>query len=150
MAELFVENVITYNGMWRRTQNNLLAVVHEDLNRPFVKRNYTSFCYYVESLFTRVPLQYALNNNKKYFAWDDDFCKQLDGAAVGSTVITNLFMEALERHVLQSDALKLYIWFRYAVDDTFFIWRHGDDDLKNWLDHLKKCSMMPQTKIWHL
>jgi hypothetical protein len=52
-----------------------------------------------------------------------------------SPVIANFYMEDFEEMVLDRTPHKPLCWFRY-VDDTFVIWPHGPDRLKDFLDHL--------------
>jgi hypothetical protein len=62
----------------------------------------------------------------------------MDGVAMGSPlppVIANFYMEDYEREALESAPLKPCCWFCY-VDDTFVIWPHGPDKLKDFLCHL--------------
>ena len=47
----------------------------------------------------------------------------------------NLFMSKLETDMLNSYQLKPKIWLRY-IDDIFFIWEHGEEELTKWLEHL--------------
>ena len=48
---------------------------------------------------------------------------------------TNIFMEHFETNALDTYPLKPVAWFRF-VDDTFIVWRHGKDELENFLNHL--------------
>jgi hypothetical protein len=52
-----------------------------------------------------------------------------------SPVIANFYMEDYKNVMLKSAPLKPRRWFRY-VDDTFVIWPHGPDKLKDFLHHL--------------
>jgi hypothetical protein len=52
-----------------------------------------------------------------------------------STVISNSYMEVYEKAALESAPLKPRCWFRY-VGDTFVIWQHGPDKLKDFIHHL--------------
>jgi hypothetical protein len=44
-------------------------------------------------------------------------------------------MEDYEKEAFESAALKPHCWFHY-VDDTFIIWLHGQEKLKDFLHHL--------------
>ena len=46
-----------------------------------------------------------------------------------------IFMDELETRFLESQSLQPLVWFRY-IDDIFFIWTHGKDKLKKFLDDL--------------
>ena len=47
----------------------------------------------------------------------------------------NLFMKDLENKILSQYRLKPSVWLRY-IDDIFFIWDYGEDELKKWLKYL--------------
>jgi hypothetical protein len=52
-----------------------------------------------------------------------------------SLVIANFYMEVFEEMVLDRAPHMPLCWFHY-VDDTFVIWPHGPDRLRDFLDHL--------------
>jgi len=52
-----------------------------------------------------------------------------------SPVIANFFMEDFEKKAIEQATHKPVCWFRY-VDDTFVIWSHGQEKLKDFLNHL--------------
>ena len=109
----------------------------------------------VVSLFTMVPINEALLYIRQnftdditalfehcltttYFQWNQDFYEQIDGVAMGSPlspVIANFFMEKFEQQALEATDYKPICWFRY-VDDTFVVWSHGEEKLKNFLHFL--------------
>ena len=109
------------------------------------------------SLFTNVPIvdslellsyhfeDYVLALFKHvltstYFCFDGQFYEQTDKVAMGSPlslVIANFFMEDLERKAIDQATHKPVCWFRY-VDDTFIIWSHGQEKLKEFLNHLSE------------
>jgi hypothetical protein len=113
----------------------------------------------VESLFTNIPIDGAVNTIKEltkkglpkdftkmaefclqnsYFQWNGKFYKQLEGTAMGSPlspVVANLFMEDFEREALASCPKQPKLFVRY-VDDTFIIWQHGEGELINFLNHM--------------
>ncbi|XP_020297813.1 uncharacterized protein LOC109862232 [Pseudomyrmex gracilis] len=75
-----------------------------------------------------------------YFTYNNQFYKQITGAAMGSPIspiIANIFMEHFESQAIKKAPLKSQTWFRY-VDDTFVIWQHGERELYNFLDFLNK------------
>ena len=44
-------------------------------------------------------------------------------------------MSDLETKFLESQHLQALVWLRY-IDDIFFIWNHGEESLKKFLDEL--------------
>ena len=46
-------------------------------------------------------------------------------------------MAELEEEILREVELKPYLWWRY-IDDIFFIWEHGEEKLKKFIDALNK------------
>lgn len=52
-----------------------------------------------------------------------------------SPVMINFFMEHFEKAALKPARYKPTHWYRY-VDGTFIVWPHGDDKLKDFMDHL--------------
>ena len=48
-----------------------------------------------------------------------------------------LFMAELEEKILSSSPLQPMVWWRY-IDDIFFLWEHGEENLNLFLDHLNK------------
>jgi hypothetical protein len=72
-----------------------------------------------------------------YFTFSGQFCGQTDSMAMGSPlspVIANFYVEDYEKAALESAPLEPRCWFRYV--DTFVIWKHGPDKLKDFLHHL--------------
>ena len=49
-----------------------------------------------------------------------------------------LFMADLEERLLDSYHLKPRLWMRY-IDDIFFVWEHGEEQLQEWFGHLNGC-----------
>ena len=74
-----------------------------------------------------------------YFEFQEDFYKQVDGAAMASpnsSVIDNFYMEKnVWGGSLDTTADQPSLWLRY-VDDTYVIWPHGPDKLKVFHSHL--------------
>ena len=46
-------------------------------------------------------------------------------------------MAELEQEILREVELKPYLWWRY-IDDVFFIWEHGEEKLKEFINVLNK------------
>jgi hypothetical protein len=102
----------------------------------------------IVSLFTKVPIRETMDLlgrhfeedvlTTSYFTFNGQFYGQTDGVAMGSPlspVIANFYMEDYEKAALESAPLKPRCWFRYG-DDTFVIWQHGPDKLKDFLYHV--------------
>jgi hypothetical protein len=73
-----------------------------------------------------------------YFSLKGQFYEQIDGVAMGSPLspfIAKFYMEDFEERALYFALHKPLCWFRY-VEDTFVIWSHGPDKLKDFLNHL--------------
>ena len=47
-------------------------------------------------------------------------------------------MPDLEKRILEDIELQSCLWWRY-VDDVFFIWEHGEDSLKHFIETLNAC-----------
>lgn len=54
-----------------------------------------------------------------------------------SPVVANIFMEALEDRALSSFTHQPRMWVRY-VDDTFVIWPHSQEALRDFHNHLNQ------------
>ena len=66
--------------------------------------------------------------------------KQIQGTARGtkfSPPYSILFMAELEEEISRGVELKPYLWWWY-IDDIFFIWEHGEEKLKEFIDVLNK------------
>ena len=50
-------------------------------------------------------------------------------------LLANLFMIRLEERLLEASPDKPLIWMRF-IDDVFFIWMHGEEKLKSFINHL--------------
>jgi len=73
-----------------------------------------------------------------YFYFNGQYYEQTDGVAMGSLfslVIANFYMEDFENRALQLATYRPTCWYRY-VDDTFVIWLHGLDRLREFLQHI--------------
>ena len=56
-----------------------------------------------------------------------------------SPIVVNLFMEKFEKKALESYPLKPKFWIRF-IDNTNVNWPHGEEELKNFLDHPNSIS----------
>jgi hypothetical protein len=73
-----------------------------------------------------------------YFMYDGAFYDQNDVVAMGSPlapVIASYYMEHFEQQAISRAPRKPIHWYRY-VDDTFVVWPHGEEELREFLDHL--------------
>ena len=55
-------------------------------------------------------------------------------------------MDKVETGFLESQKLKPMVWFRY-IDDIFFVWTHGEQELQRFLQELNKTH--PNLKFTH-
>jgi hypothetical protein len=61
-----------------------------------------------------------------------------------SPIVSNIFMEHLEKLALDSAQHKPSLWPRY-VEDIFVVWPHGPERLQNFLSHLN--SLRPSIQF---
>ena len=81
------------------------------------------------------------------FVFESKTIRQKRGTAIGTKFAppySILFMAELEENVLENAELKPYLWWRY-IDDIFFLWEHGEEKLKEFIDELNK--MHPTIKF---
>jgi len=75
-----------------------------------------------------------------YFGFDGQFYEQTDGVAMASPhspLIAIFFMEDFENKSIEQATCKPVCWFRYIlVDDTFIIWPHGQEKLREILNRV--------------
>ena len=72
-----------------------------------------------------------LKNNS--FNFNEKTLKQKRGTAIGTKFAppySTLFMVELEEEILEKVDNKPNLWWRY-IDDIFFIWKHGEEKLRN-------------------
>ena len=78
---------------------------------------------------------------------------QIGGTAMGTKVAplyANLFMRKHEETLLANYPLKPKKWLRY-IDDIFFIWEHGEQELQKWASYLNDChNTIKFTMEWSL
>ena len=73
---------------------------------------------------------------KNIFEFDEKTFKQKHGTAIGTNFASPyaiLFMADFEKKMLESFEKKPMIWWRY-IDDKFFIWEHGEESLKAFIE----------------
>ena len=91
--------------------------------------------------------EFVLKNN--YFEFNGKVKQQLCGTAIGTKFAPPydyIFMDQVETEFLESQVYKPLVWFRY-IDDVFFIWTHGQEKLRLFLEDLNKCH--PNIKFIH-
>ena len=49
-------------------------------------------------------------------------------------------MAELEEEILRKAEFKPYLWWRY-IDDIFFLWEHGEEKLKSFIDNINKMHL---------
>ena len=79
---------------------------------------------------------FALTNN--YFEFGQKVFHQISGTTIG-TKFACIFMDKFERNYLKTQILQPFVWFRY-IDDVFFIWTHGKEELENFMKELNSFS----------
>ena len=82
--------------------------------------------------------EFLLRNN--YLEFNEKFCKQISGTAIGTKFAPPyicIFMDEMETSFLKTQQLQLFIWLRY-IDDIFFIWTHGEEQLDLFLKDLNE------------
>ena len=87
----------------------------------------------------------VLKNN--IFEFSDKSSKQIRGMAICTKFAPPyavLFMVALEEKILSKVKKKPSIWWRY-IDDIFFIWEHGEESLKEFVNEIN--SFHPTIKF---
>jgi hypothetical protein len=80
-----------------------------------------------------------------YFTFNGQLYRQTDGVAMGSLlcpVQANFYMEGYKKVALEFAPLKPIWWFCYV--DTFIIWPHGPDKLKDFLHQLNSIHQSTQ------
>ena len=80
----------------------------------------------------------VLKNN--IFTFKEKTLKQKRGTAIGTKFAppySILFMAELEEEILREIELNPYLRWRY-IDDIFFLWEHGEEKLKEFIEHLNE------------
>ena len=80
------------------------------------------------------------------FKFGKNTLKQTSGTPIRTkfgTPYSILFMAELEEEILRKAEFKPYLWWRY--DDIFFLWEHGEEKLKSFIDNINK--MHPTIKF---
>ena len=99
----------------------------------------------------RTPLPNELSNtsvcrllwsvlSKNNFQFNDKHYLQVNGTAMGTRVAptyANLFMADFEERFVYTHPKKPIMWTRF-IDDIFFIWPHGQEELDLFIQHLNE------------
>ena len=83
----------------------------------------------------------VLKNN--IFQFSEKTLKQLRGTVISTKFVPPyaiIFMADLEERILEDIELQPRIWWRY-IDDIFFIWEHGEDSSKQFIETLNACHL---------
>ena len=81
------------------------------------------------------------------FEFNGTVKEQISGTAIGAKCAPScacIFMSEFETRFIESQQNKPLVWCRY-IDDIFFIWTHGEDKLKTFLEHLNILIL-----VWNL
>ena len=82
--------------------------------------------------------RFVLQNN--YSEFSGIVKQQISGTATGTKFAPTyacIFMDKLGTDFLNTQEYLLLVWYQY-IDDIFFIWTHGEEKLKFFLDDLNK------------
>ena len=91
--------------------------------------------------------EFVLKNN--YFEFNGGVKQQISWTAVGTKFAPPyacIFMDQVETDFLQTQKFQPLVWFRY-IDDIFFIWTHGEENLREFLEEFNKFH--PNIKFTH-
>ena len=78
--------------------------------------------------------EFVLTNN--YFEFSEKVYQQISGTAIGTKFAPPyacIYMDEVETEFLETQNFKPLVWMRY-IDDIFFIWTHGEEKLKNFMN----------------
>ena len=91
----------------------------------------------VPSSLLKQLIKIVLSSN--VFRFGNKLFRQIKGTAMGTPMapnFANLFMGKFERNLMndffKEHGIRPLVWFRY-IDDIFFIWTHGEESLKNFI-----------------
>ena len=80
--------------------------------------------------------EFKLNNN--IFGFNSKAYQHKSGTAIGTKFATpyaSIYMDEVEQKFLKTQSKKPLIWLRY-IDDIFFIWTHGEQEIERFLKDL--------------
>ena len=108
----------------------MFRALREALDKQEVK------CIPTEGLFQIA--EFVLKNN--HFEFNSKIKQQVSGTAIGTKFAPPyacLFMDKFEASFLETQQFQPLVWFIY-IDDIFFIWTHGEEKLKIFLNSLNE------------
>ena len=82
-----------------------------------------------------------------FFEFNNELRQQISGTAVGTKFAppyTCIYMNKTETDFLKTQELQPFVWLRY-IDDIFFIWMHGEAELKKFMEGLN--NFLPKFKF---
>ena len=85
--------------------------------------------------------EFVLNNN--IFEFNSKAYQQKSGTAIGTKFASPyacIYMDEVEQKFLETQSKKPLIWLRY-IDDIFFIWTHGEQELERFLKDLNNFTL---------
>ena len=91
--------------------------------------------------------EFVLNNN--IFEFNSQAYQQKSGTAIGTKFAPPyacIYMDGVEQKFLETQSKKPLIWLRY-IDDIFFIWTHGEQELERFLKDLN--NFTPKLSFTH-
>ena len=80
--------------------------------------------------------EFVLKNN--FFEFNNEIKQQISGTAIGTKFAPPyacIYMDKTETDFLKTQELQPFVWLRY-IDDIFFIWMHGETELKKFMEGL--------------
>ena len=82
-----------------------------------------------------------------FFEFNNELRQQISGTAIGTKFAppyTCIYMNKTETDFLKTQELQPFVWLRY-IDDIFFIWMHGEAELKKFMEGLN--NFLPKLKF---
>ena len=82
-----------------------------------------------------------------FFEFNNELRQQISGTAIGTKFAppyTCIYMNKTETDFLKTQELQTFVWLRY-IDDIFFIWMHGEAELKKFMEGLN--NFLPKLKF---
>ena len=120
-------------------------IPHEEGLSTLMKRLDNRMEKYISSDTLCDLAEVLLKNNT--FKFGKKTLKQKRGTAIRKKFVppySILFVAELEEEILRKAEFKLYLWWRY-FDDIFFLWEHGEEKLKSFINNINK--MHPTIKF---
>ena len=80
--------------------------------------------------------EFVLKNN--FFEFNNEIKQQISGTAIGTKFARPyacIYMDKTETDFLKMQELQPFVWLKY-IDNIFFIWMHGEAELKKFMEGL--------------